>query len=491
MGQTIPIAQGFYESESLPISAQECRNWYVNIPQTATITQANLFGTPGINQLAIENLIDECRGSGLLDEIPFFVIGNDLVRLSRTFVDGNEVFTIDNISTSTGINIEGFGRVSISANETQLCIVAPDFNDIENAYIFTDDPDTLVQIDDPAFDGPVSFVVFVDGLFLFTKQDGKKFFQSPISDGRGSGNGGAPYDALAFGTAEVDPDPIQSAIVHRNQVFIFGTKTIEVFQNVGTVPFAFSRINGFVMPKGISAPFSAIEFQNNFVFIGAGLNEKPAIWRFTGNNLQKISTTAIEQLLGQASDLSISSSFAWVYSENGAYFVGFTSASRTFVYDDVTALWHERSSFDDGEGRYRVSTMVPAYGRIIVGDLTDGRIGELDKKIFTEYGNVINRVVSTPPFDNNGEPFFVSKIEAVMETGLNETGVEASMMMSTSRDGSHTYKDSSPKSLGSRGNFIQRPQWKQLGRFYRSGAFRFEFSGNIKPVFLKLEADFE
>ena len=56
----LPIANGFYESDSLPISAQECVNWYPNIVQAPALAQETLFGTPGITQLATSGTVG-CR----------------------------------------------------------------------------------------------------------------------------------------------------------------------------------------------------------------------------------------------------------------------------------------------------------------------------------------------------------------------------------------------------------------------------------------------
>jgi hypothetical protein len=35
----LPIANGFYQSESLPVSAQQCVNWYPNVVQTQGLSQ--------------------------------------------------------------------------------------------------------------------------------------------------------------------------------------------------------------------------------------------------------------------------------------------------------------------------------------------------------------------------------------------------------------------------------------------------------------------
>ena len=48
----LPIANGYYESDSLPISAQECTNLYPNIAQAPALNQETLFGTPGLTEVA-------------------------------------------------------------------------------------------------------------------------------------------------------------------------------------------------------------------------------------------------------------------------------------------------------------------------------------------------------------------------------------------------------------------------------------------------------
>ena len=63
----LPISNGFYVSDSLPISAQECTNWYPNIVQTQALSQETLFGTPGLTQLATSGTLKQInRGSHTL-----------------------------------------------------------------------------------------------------------------------------------------------------------------------------------------------------------------------------------------------------------------------------------------------------------------------------------------------------------------------------------------------------------------------------------------
>jgi hypothetical protein len=245
----LPIANGFYMADSLPISAQECTNWYPYLVEAPALNQETLLGTPGISELASTGTVDQAnRGSWVLNDIPYFINGNSLYRLERTTVDFVDSFAAVNIGT-----IAGTGRVSLADNGTQLCILVPG----GKGYIFTADPDTLTEITDGDFraNGEPQHVVFLDGYFVFTT-DSKKFIVSDLNDG-------LTYNALDFGTAEADPDAVVVPIVFRNQLFITGTSTAEAFQNIGGADFPFQR-TGLFIQKGVSAPFSAIGSNDTF-----------------------------------------------------------------------------------------------------------------------------------------------------------------------------------------------------------------------------------
>lgn len=497
---TIPIANGFYVSDSLPISSQRCVNWIPNIPQTSTITDANLFSTPGLNQILSVSDIDKCRGAHVMAETPYFVIGNTLYRLNRSVAgDGTETYTTSMLGT-----ILGSDRVTMADNGTELCICAkPDSLTTGKSYIFTESPDTLTEITDANFDGPAESVLYVDGLFVFTKADGKKFFNSPISSGLG------PYDALDFSTASADPDQIRAQAVYSNQLYIFGSETIEIFKNTGRSPAPFQRIQGAVIQLGIFSPMSIQLFADSLVFIGGSANESPSVWSVSGSRKQKISTTAIDNELSALTTAELDNVYSWKYGESGSYFYGFTTPSTTFVYDSSTNRWHERqSSIANGLEAYRVSHMVTAYGKILVGDSFDGRIGCLQKGLYTEYGDLVKSFMTTQPFDNSGDPIFIPMIEAVCESGVGLTsditvysgvdpdgnrievtgGADPKVTLAWSKDGGRTFEGWLNRSLGKKGEYKLRQQWRKLGRFPRSIVLLIEMASPTKKVLIKAEA---
>ena len=153
---------------------------------------------------------------------------------------------------------------------------------------------------------------------------------------------------------------------------------------------------------------------------------------------------------------------------------------------------------------YRVAAIITAYGRTIVGDNLDGRIGAIKNNLYTEYDTIIRRIVTTKPFDNLGNRVFLSSIEAVMETGVGvsggvpvslggastvDVGQNPMMMMEYSDDGSRSFGNGRFRSLGKVGEYNHRVIWRRVNSFPRSRVLRFVFSEPVKPVFIKLEVD--
>lgn len=478
----LPITGGFYVNRSRPISTQECKNFYVHINQGGGLAKESLTGTPGLNQLSTSGTDQQAnRGSHVLNDVAYFVNGDALYRLTRTISGtGAESFAMDGLGT-----IEGSGRVSMADNGTQLCILVPS----GKGYIFTTGPDALVEITDAVFLGQdPQLVVYIDSFFLFTT-DTKTFFISASNDG-------TSYNALDFGTAEADPDDIIAPIVVNNQLYICGRETLEPFRNgaPGTGSgFPFIRVNGGVISIGVFAPFSAINAAGTFFFIGGDTNESPSVYAFTGSDAVAVSHDGIDLLLDQLTDAQLDDVFAWTYSQDGSKFIAWALPTTTIVYDVTSKKWHERKSFaiaDDEaeEFRNRVNSAVKAYGRIIVGDSLDGRVGELDLDTFSEYGNNIIRSVATLPFSNIGKPLRVPMLELTTESGVgNAEDEDPKIWMERSLDGI-TWTDPRTKRLGKVGETNRRQIWYKNGRASRFEVFRFTMSAKVKATIIKLEA---
>lgn len=464
----LPFTNAFYRSGSLPNSAQEAINCYVVKSEIPSLAEEYLMGTPGLRFLGTSGeLVQNNRGIHVMDGIPYVVNGDALYRIESDF-------TLTNIG-----EVEGSGRVSIANNGTQMLILIPG----GKGYIYSRITDDLTEITDSDFraNGNPLYVAFVDGYFVMTT-DAKKFIISSINDG-------LSYNALDFGSAESDPDPVVAPIVYNNQLFITGRVTTEAYQNIGGADFPFVR-TGLFLNKGVYAPLSLIVSQSSFMFIGGGVNESPAVWALSGNSPQKVSTDAVDRLLGELTAQELNSVYAWSYAQNGAYFVGFALPRTTIVYDLTSGKWHERKTFLDGNLiGYRVSGIVTAYGKVICSDTQDGRIGELDDEHYWEYEQPIVRQFVTQPFQNNMKSLFFPSIELTMESGVgNEDCPNPMIEMSRSIDG-RTWSYPRAREIGKIGEYRRRAIWRRNGRAARFELFRFRMTDPVKFVALQLTAD--
>jgi hypothetical protein len=479
----LPIATGWYEDASKPIAAQECSNFIPQIPQTNAFAKAYLVGTPGISLRSTAGTSAN-RGVRVMSGIPYAVNGNTLYRENN---DG----------TTTGLGtIVGSGQVSMADNGTQLCIVVPE----STGYIYSVSGglQTITDTDFTTTLGPSEQVVFKDGFFIH--------FNSSSSAGTGviyfisNLNNGLAYDALDFGSAEIDPDRISGIHVNRNILYIGGEITIEPVQNVGGSGFPFQRIPGAVIQKGVRSKFSLVDYDNAFAFVGGGENESPAVWRASGSSVQKLSTSAIDNELNKLTSTQLDRVFSTVYADGTGYFLNIHTPTRTFSYDSLASqlggksVWHERKSIDlfDQETIWRVNGIVEAYGKLIVADNQSGNIGELDLEVYSEYGTSTISTVSTTPFHNQGNRVTVAEMELTCESGVGNIvapGDDPVVRRQFSDDGGFTFSNWTTRRLGKQGEYNTRQIWRREGQFSRYRINRFSMSDPVKRVIAKLEGE--
>ena len=472
----LPIGNGFYESFSKDVANLQSLNCYPQFPQTSgAVTREAIFPTQGIDKFA--TLSGACRGMYNFQESMFSVNGNNLYLIK-------ENGTVENKGT-----VSGSGQVSMSDNGITMAIVIPS----GDCYFYNSGVLTLITdsvfTDFQARVGGVTSVCSKDGYFIFTTKE--EFFLSSLV----TENDGMNFDALDFSTAERKPDNIIRAMIIRGELYIFGTQTTEVFQNTGNTASPFERISGASNDKGLTARFSVIEFDNSYVYIGSGVGESPSIWR----GLSKISTSAIDYQLSNLTELELSDSIAFKYTENGSFFACFTFGSKTFVYDSTASaikglpIWHQRGSELES---YRVNSMVDVYGSIYVGDKSESFIGKFNKNTYTEYLETVDRQFITSYVSSDGAPLFVSELELKTESGVGAfrediIGVDPVINMSYSDDGGNNFINAGDKKLGKQGNYTKRQIWHRLGRIAYSRMFKFTISEPVKSVFIKLSLKIE
>jgi len=294
----------------------------------------------------------------------------------------------------------------------------------------------------------------------------------------------ASIDALQFASAESKPDPLQRAIVVNRELWLFGSQSIEPWQNTGASPFPFERVTGAVMDRGTAAFLSPAELTGSVFWLGDDL----AVYMATGYSPQRISNFAVEEFLRKAAaDDGVSDAFGMTYTQAGHSFYVLTlpAAGYTFVYDITTQLWHERwSGTQLTHAKWNVTTLV-SWNSVIYAGYTDGQVGILDLDTFDELGNAIRSAAMTPPLYNDGKRAEVPVLELECELGVGLSagqGSDPQIMVRWSDDGGATFSNQREAALGLMGDRIDRAIVRRMGLF-RQREYEFSISDPVKRCF--------
>lgn len=463
----IPFTGGYYKTRSNQLSSQRLINWYVNVLDSGGLNSESLYHTPGLRQL-IESTGGINRGAWVMNGIPYFVLGSTLYSVSRTLdADGNATYSKTSIGT-----IAGYDDVIMDSVKLQLCIIVPG----QFAYIYVQGG-ALSAISDPDFDGPVDDVVATNSVFVFNKTNSNKVFHSAL-------NNGLSYNALDFYLVN-QMDICVGLIAYRNILYVMGPTSIVPFSNTGGLQFLFSPLPNSVIATGLRAKYAKTTFKDSFVWMGNGVNEGISLWLYSGGAPQPISTEPIDYLLQNISDEEVEAATILRHSQNGANFVVLSIGDYCLVYDLSASarkgvpIWHERRSLvisgDSAiDSPWRVKSIVQAYNRVLVGDSTDGRIGEIADELGTEYGYHMLCVLETQPLTNGGAKSKVKGLEVYTDVGVAPDDI---MSLSWSDDGGFTWSNKLECSLGKIGEYGQRVTWTRLGAFSLARKLRIEYSG--------------
>lgn len=447
----LPISIESYNGASAMVSSSRCVNWIPTVAESKALSSQYLQQQYGLREIL--NIPGTFRGAITIGVNIYVIYDTAVMRIRPDNV-------LDNLGAITGNN-----RVSLATNGSKLVIVA----DLDS-FVLDIDTDTLTQITDIDF-LPSNRVTFKDGYFIFSARDGTKFFTSALNDP-------LSYNALDFGSAELSPDDIVGVHVNRNELFVLGGETIEVFQNIGGAGFPFQRIPGANIQKGVYAVNSVIEFDNTFCFIGGGFNEQASIWKVaTSSSVSKISTNAIDYRLQKATSAELSSAFAMTYQINGQFILIFKIGNDVLCYNKTASnltgrnIWFELDWMLSGIVRRGIET---------VGFNAVDKIGVMERSALKYFDEPINREVISKPFYGDGLPTFEGEFELLAETGLVTDNSQPVIRYSYSDDGGKTFSSEVQRGIAFKGGYERRVVWRRQGRFPITRMIKLEISDDVE-----------
>jgi hypothetical protein len=380
-------------------------------------------------------------------------------------VVGANVYKVDDAFSATliGALTTSTGRVSIAENGLQLVIA-------HTAGWHLVDLSTNVMTAVPG--APLdSIITYQDGYVIFTRS-GDTFGITGLS------NAGA-LDPLDFASAEGSPDYTISVLSDHRELWLFGTRTVEVWYNTGAQDFPFERSGNAFIEHGCVARYSPAKIDNSVFWVGRDINGEGIVFRADGYQPVRISTHALEHAFKSYADLS--DAFGYCYQEEGHsfYCLTFPSADVTWVYDVAAASWHRRGWRDATTGqlhRHRANCALAFSGRHFVGDWENGKIYEQSLEIYDDDGAEIYRERCWAQIENENLRLRHNRLELIADMGVGldgapVLGADPTVRLQFSDDGGRSWSNLQSRKLGKIGKYKNRAIWRRLGmsrrRFYR------------------------
>ena len=390
--------------------------------------------------------------SNFVDTI-YCILGNSLYTLSASTL----TLRSGTMGSSGGSVIGAIGRQHIVVCDTQQAFYTP----------YVSGTPALTQITDPDAPTTISWVAYLGGRFVYGDKDTDQFTWSEIDDPDN-------IDALNFATAESSPDGIVRGIVYREELWMMGRDSTELWRASSSADSAFERNTGVSISVGCMASRSVCVADNCLLWIGRDSNGKGVVYKAVGYQPQRVSNHAIEEMLSTATSLTAAS--AYTYQENGHVFycIDASGLDTTLCYDLSTESWHERAEFFNGDfSRSRITHhVITASGaEYFGGSLTShptlsnrAVIYTQDSNVYTLDGDTLCRERTSPHYATPSlDRVFYSRLRLDCSVG-SEVASTKYVQLFYSNDGGYVFSNSAlSKSLGETGDRRVSVQWNRLG----------------------------
>ena len=328
-------------------------------------TQYLVSNDPGLE--VFTDFADETytRGQFLVGPVLYAVAGEHLYRVDA--IGGNSLVG----------DIGGVRPVITSVNRNAINDQAVIVADTEVYELVAD---TVQSFQDADLGSPVISTEYMDGYTILLLRSG--IFQI-------TGLNTLDLDPLDFAEAEYRGDEGIRAVAYESKLWIFGTRTVEVWSDTGNAEFPFERDT--VIERGALSKHAIGPFDETLCFV----DDLGRAARMVGYGVQVFSTPAVERDIRRTIDAQQSyrvEAFAWATA--GHQFWVLKGHDWTWVYDAATKLWHLKESH--GRTFWRGRGYIRAYDRHLVGSLVDGVLYEMDHDIEDEDGEPLVMRLRSP-----------------------------------------------------------------------------------------------
>lgn len=387
------------------------------------------------------------------------------------------------VITPAAVNSENFG-VQISLGEQNL------YAGLDNSQI--DFINVKLYFTSTGALGPGS-IVWVDNYFASNADNSGQWFIT---------NNGAQLWATDtnFATAERDPDNIKAIAVANREIYLFGTRSTEVWYNSGD-DFPFDPVPGVFSEWGIAATSSIARIGQSLLWLAQNDQGDGEVVMTENRRPTVVSGPHISYIINKYEKIDDAIGYTMQIAGHSWYILTFPAAGATWVYDLTTGAWFRWSS-GGGTGKHLGAYHTLIGHDHILGALTTNRLYKCRLNIFKDDGAPILRTRTSQRihgglFDNelSRHRVFFHTVEVEANTGadpigateVNENFEPARISLSWSDDDGATFTDRRWRPLGQPGE-VKRLRWQMLGSS-RERIFRLETESDTDVIIVDANID--
>ena len=459
--KSIPLFGSGVRSYSSTVSSQRRLNCFYDIRPDGEDGGTVIRGTPGWQSTFLLPT-SPIRGWLPANKVLYVVAGSSLYSI-----------TAAGVYTNLGTLSTALGNVGLADNGAQLIIV-----DGLAGYTLTYTGNVFATIVDASFPNGAATVAFLDGRFLCNLPNTKQCYICQIY-------AGATWSPAIYFSKENSSDYLIAQDVINGTIILWGSNSIEFWQDVGSAPNPFARISGASQNWGLAAVWSRAQISNTFMFLGQNPQGTIQVMMLNGYTPVRVSTTDIENIINSFSTFSDGVALTYIVDGHPMYQLTFPTGGRSFLFDTLTQMWSEVQT--------GLALIAPHFGRLgvvfnsnnYISDATTGTIYEMNESVYTDAGQAIKRQVTSQHISSGGNKFSIASIFLDMETGVGlqlGQGAAPQIMLQTSKDGGRTFGYERYTALGAVGQYKNpRVIFRRLGSA-RSFVFQFTMTDPVKFV---------
>ncbi len=395
-------------------------------------------------------------------------------------VSGNEFYRVT-VSAFGGVNPVKKGNISGFTGPASMDAIGTDEPQIQiltsgTGYIYNEATDVFTEITDASYT-PDLVVTSFNQRFWLNKPGSNEFFGSDILDGLN-------YDALFFASADNTPDTLKGVQSLNTEIYMFGTRSIERWQDIGvSVGFPLRRMQGATLNRGISTIWSLAKFENSLFFLADDYTVRKISF---GGQMDKVSSLALELAISTYSSPEAAIGFVVDYPYYKCYCITFPGNNATWCYDILRGTWHKRDSF--GVDGWRIGSSVNFQNMVLLGDKFNGNLYMMDGNTYTEGGEPSTMTWITTSMNVNEAPMTYSALELIADMGVGSISnvtaigqilnspVEPTLSYARSTDGGFNWRGLPDRTLGAVGNRMNKIVWRDQVRVPRTNDLVHKFS---------------